>query len=839
MTVQALNALLKNHTVVEDRSQLWKGDFYYILRSNEGNKVTFSLYDNSLGAATTVGYACIRQSYCIHEGGPGTPGTRGGNGGKAGLGGEGGYQGKVEIRSKSLSEKDEPLGKNDILIENLEGKDGRDGLPGVGGRGGLDGRRGFDNGRNEPSNRRCFYERGRLHIVECNEDVKDRVWCWQRKKYVRIEHKEIEPQTQQQNGLTGYNQHTERRQVKRYARKKNAIVTWQLRQEYAPVFTKEAGVSIEELIQRYSPIVSEKISRNVKEIIQSRKSFVSNSTPTILPAKSQSSFPKQDGATFLVIILAALIGSFLFSSWILILMLMLMLMLKLMPMLTFKCLNGNIPKETDYYTFLTCLLKSEASPTVANVIETIESNLKRNGLNVTEPEIRWLLRTLKNEDNQIDRLREVFAGSQTSWVRTYVLMQISDLLRLEEDKRKSLRKSLDSIMQAEFILTLSMQLDKYAPPCVSSSDRINAASEEGQEEEEEEEDRKKKPFCVTEADMIRVIDLMEDLHLAEGQLNELLEMDISQWKEHLSWLSAVFSLRRLPVTWEEDEKLIEAAFYLKELKKNRVKSFLEVCRKQPGGVSADLILQILRTMISKGWDVHDDFSPAFKGHFEISKRYADNKSRSTDEIVRIMKDDDLNSKIIKDQLSEIIHLRSENIKKTDRVKDWKEHHVKNFISNFKEGIPQDQEEQRRHLLQNLPVLMAVVDRAIRLKRNITIRHTQWVSILLFLLTENKGLLEQVSTGEGKTLIIVVLASIKSLYGNKVDIITSSHVLAKRDATENKDIYQLLQVTVGHNCSDETAERKKSYKENQVVYGEMGMFQRDLLLDRFYDKNIRG
>ena len=254
-------------------------------------------------------------------------------------------------------------------------------------------------------------------------------------------------------------------------------------------------------------------------------------------------------------------------------------------------------------------------------------------------------------------------------------------------------------------------------------------------------------------------------------------------------------------------------------------------------------------MFSKGWDVDDGFLPAFKEHFEISKGYDDKKERTLDEIIQIMKDDHLNSQTIKDGLYRIIQLRSESIKKMDhkptehldpnfRVKDWDEHHVRDFISNFKTGIPHNQEEQRNHLLENLPMLMAVVDRAIRLKRNITIRHTQWLSILLFLLTENKGLLEQVSTGEGKTFIIVVLAIVKALYGNKVDIITSSHVLAKRDATENRDIYQLFQVTVGHNCSDETTKRRTSYKENQVVYGEMGMFQRDLLLDRFYDKNIR-
>ena len=172
-----------------------KQDYSYILKSKEGNKVTFSLYNNSLGAISTLGYAFIRQSYCLHEGGPGTLGTPGGNGGKAGLGGEAGYHGKVEI--KSLSGKDEVLGKEAISVESLEGEDGVDGHPGVGGNGGLDGRKGLDNGRNEPSNNHCFYVKGHLHIVECKEDVEDRVWCWKRKKYVRIEHKKIEPRVKQ------------------------------------------------------------------------------------------------------------------------------------------------------------------------------------------------------------------------------------------------------------------------------------------------------------------------------------------------------------------------------------------------------------------------------------------------------------------------------------------------------------------------------------------------------------------------------------------------------------------------------------------------------------------
>ena len=43
---------------------------------------------------------------------------------------------------------------------------------------------------------------------------------------------------------------------------------------------------------------------------------------------------------------------------------------------------------------------------------------------------------------------------------------------------------------------------------------------------------------------------------------------------------------------------------------------------------------------------------------------------------------------------------------------------------------------------------------------------------------------QISTGEGKSFIIAMLAIIKSLQGYTVDIITSSKILAIRDSKEN-------------------------------------------------------
>uniref|UniRef100_A0A182XFP2 Uncharacterized protein n=1 Tax=Anopheles quadriannulatus TaxID=34691 RepID=A0A182XFP2_ANOQN len=135
-------------------------------------------------------------------------------------------------------------------------------------------------------------------------------------------------------------------------------------------------------------------------------------------------------------------------------------------------------------------------------------------------------------------------------------------------------------------------------------------------------------------------------------------------------------------------------------------------------------------------------------------------------------------------------------------------------------------------------MLAVIDRAIELKRGFRLRDTQRLTILA-LLTNTKSTLAQVSTGEGKSLIVVATSIVKALFHSKVDIVTSSPVLAKRDSEVNKDIYELFGVSVHHNCSEDLEQRKEAYSNYQVVYGDLASFQRDYLLDRFYGKNILG
>ena len=115
-----------------------------------------------------------------------------------------------------------------------------------------------------------------------------------------------------------------------------------------------------------------------------------------------------------------------------------------------------------------------------------------------------------------------------------------------------------------------------------------------------------------------------------------------------------------------------------------------------------------------------------------------------------------------------------------------------------------------------------------------IRPIQLISLLF--LTNNKqrlgGIFLQINTGEGKSLIIQFLAAYLALLGNKIDIISSSSVLADRDA-EDKNIinfYSNLNLTTGCASKDE-------YDKN-IVYGDTQNFEAAILREEFKGKKIR-
>jgi len=98
----------------------------------------------------------------------------------------------------------------------------------------------------------------------------------------------------------------------------------------------------------------------------------------------------------------------------------------------------------------------------------------------------------------------------------------------------------------------------------------------------------------------------------------------------------------------------------------------------------------------------------------------------------------------------------------------------------------------------------------------------------------------------------MLATIIGLLGKKVDIVTSNKILAIRDSELRRNpsrsgyqnFYQIFGLSANNNCDEHCdieatgeAERRNRYKNNQIMYGETSFFQRDLLLTKFFSKQI--
>ena len=169
---------------------------------------------------------------------------------------------------------------------------------------------------------------------------------------------------------------------------------------------------------------------------------------------------------------------------------------------------------------------------------------------------------------------------------------------------------------------------------------------------------------------------------------------------------------------------------------------------------------------------------------------------------------------------------------------------KDKISNFtKTDILNWSQSQRTKKLINedesfLIEALAIINRAYRIdtlsktEYGYDVRDVQLLSILIMLLKpKNKGMFCQINTGEGKSSIVSILATIKALQHDYVDVLSSSIVLAKRDAEEKKDFYSLFGLTVSSTDDD------GCYKCN-IVYGDSLGFEGDVLREMFHGEGKR-
>ena len=112
------------------------------------------------------------------------------------------------------------------------------------------------------------------------------------------------------------------------------------------------------------------------------------------------------------------------------------------------------------------------------------------------------------------------------------------------------------------------------------------------------------------------------------------------------------------------------------------------------------------------------------------------------------------------------------------------------------------------------------------------------------INKQKGIIEEIATGEGKSIIICCLAAYFGLKKHKVDIITSSNLLAERDAKKYKKFFELfkLKVTYCKNKNDNKTQDEdypSPYQSDiDIVYGTFLAFEGDLLDGIRNNENIR-
>lgn len=154
-------------------------------------------------------------------------------------------------------------------------------------------------------------------------------------------------------------------------------------------------------------------------------------------------------------------------------------------------------------------------------------------------------------------------------------------------------------------------------------------------------------------------------------------------------------------------------------------------------------------------------------------------------------------------------------------------------------------------LDDIVVAIVTISCAIREDKGYTPRVTQLVSLTILLLSDKKSTshLLEVMTGEGKSCIIAMFAAALATQDKHVDIITSSPILAYRDAVEWESFYKLFHLRSTHNILevkkkqssvknfDADTERLKTYQHN-IVYGTVSNFAADILREEFEQKAIR-
>ncbi|KAF6733932.1 Protein translocase subunit SecA [Oryzias melastigma] len=210
----------------------------------------------------------------------------------------------------------------------------------------------------------------------------------------------------------------------------------------------------------------------------------------------------------------------------------------------------------------------------------------------------------------------------------------------------------------------------------------------------------------------------------------------------------------------------------------------------------------------------------------LDKSLKDEKSKTIDmlfEEMRQMKD--IDEQTLTDSYSIVNHVT--NLIQSGEIKKYKDVERAKTLS---------QSMDKENLQEILAVLCSAVHQHMA-EGKWWPRATQMISWCLLALSDTGKLLEM-GTGEGKSCVIAMLAVLRVLRGEKVDVVSSSSVLCQRDAEEWGKFFKHFGITVDTNTNKtEDSERKECYQKD-VIYGTIETFAADHLRQIFEMKDVR-
>ncbi|XP_014226177.1 uncharacterized protein LOC106651975 [Trichogramma pretiosum] len=212
---------------------------------------------------------------------------------------------------------------------------------------------------------------------------------------------------------------------------------------------------------------------------------------------------------------------------------------------------------------------------------------------------------------------------------------------------------------------------------------------------------------------------------------------------------------------------------------------------------------------------------------------ADKKIKSWDqlvsELVLDVQHDDLTSK--EDVDRQIREIRESYAKIMKHYAAWKDKGVGEIMAWANER----KAEEKPFEVEAIEEAVAILDRANEIATGgQRLRATQILSVLVFVRSTESyhGKLCQIESGEGKTVIVSLLAVTMLLQGEKsVDVITSNAVLAQEGVDSRKLFYAIFNASCATNAPDKSyAQGPRRCYLADVVYGSISDFQFDYLRD---------